>query len=81
MAQDKLENFEEICMLGEGSFGTVFKVKDKKTGDIYVLKKISTKDMDEEDIQDAQQEFMIHKTIKCDYIVKYESHFEDQGFI
>lgn len=38
MAQERLANFEEIKQLGEGSFGTVFKVRHRKTKDIYVLK-------------------------------------------
>ncbi|CAI2385415.1 unnamed protein product [Moneuplotes crassus] len=81
MSEDKLVDFKQLEKLGEGSFGTVFKVQHKKTGGIYVLKKISTKGMSKEDLQDAEQEFEIHKTIKNDYIVKYESHFEDKGFI
>ena len=81
MAQERLANFEEICQIGEGSFGSVFKVRHRKTGDIYVLKKISTTGMSYEDRKDAKQEFLIHKTLKCEYIVKYESHFTDKGFI
>ena len=33
------------------------------------------------DRADARKEFMIHKTIKCDYIVKYECHFNDKNCI
>lgn len=64
MAQERLANFEEICQLGEGSFGTVFKVRHRTTKDIYVLKKISTVGMSYQDRADARQEFMIHKTLK-----------------
>ena len=81
MKEDRLDNFEEIWQIGEGSFGSVFKVKHHTTGDIYVLKKISTVGMTKEDKRDAEQEFMIHRTIKWDYVVKYESHFTDKGFI
>lgn len=64
MEQDRLSSFEEICQLGEGSFGSVFKVRHRKTKDIYVLKKISTTGMSYQDRADARQEFMIHKTLK-----------------
>ena len=37
--------------------------------------------MTREDKKDAQQEFLIHRTIKSDYVVKYESHFTDKGLI
>ncbi len=39
------------------------------------------KDMSEEDITDAEQEFLIHRTIKNKFIVKYESHFTDEDHI
>lgn len=81
MAQERLTDFEEICKIGEGSFGSVFKVRHRKTKDIYVLKKISTVGMSFQDREDARKEFMIHKTIKWDYIVKYEGHFQDKNFI
>jgi serine/threonine protein kinase len=81
MTQERLSSFEEICQIGEGSFGTVFKVRHRKTNDIYVLKKVSTVGMSYEDRKDARQEFEIHKTLKNEYIVKYESHFSDKGFI
>ena len=37
--------------------------------------------MSYQDRADARQEFMIHKTLKSDYICKYESHFNDKNFI
>lgn len=81
LSQDRLSSFEEIAQIGEGSFGSVFKVRHRLTGDIYVLKKISTVGMTYADRADARKEFMIHKTIKSEYIVKYESHFNDKNCI
>ena len=74
-------DFEEICKLGEGSFGTWFKVRHRKTKDIYVLKKINTVGMNYADREDARKEFIIHKTLKWDFIVKYEGHFQDKSWI
>ena len=79
MAQDRLTNFEELKQIGEGSFGSVFKVRHRKTKGIYVLKKISTVGMSYQDRADARKEFMIHKTLRSPYIVKYESHFNDKN--
>ena len=36
----KLDNFEKLNKLGQGSFGVVYKVKRKKDKQIYVLKQI-----------------------------------------
>ena len=33
------------------------------------------------DREDARREFIIHKTLKCDFIVKYEGHFQDRNWI
>ena len=35
-----MSDFELICELGHGSFGTVYKVKRKTDGNIYALKKV-----------------------------------------
>lgn len=59
----------------------MYKVRHRKTKDIYVLKKISTTGMSYQDREDARKEFIIHKTLKSDYIVKYEYHFTDKGMI
>ena len=36
---DKLEDFEILQVMGEGSFGFVAKVRSKKNSEIYALKK------------------------------------------
>lgn len=40
MSKSKLEDFEIIGKLGQGSFGVVYKVKRKSNKEIYVLKQI-----------------------------------------
>lgn len=47
MKHSKLEKFEKLDKLGEGTYGLVYKVKgtpsadaDKETGQLYALKKI-----------------------------------------
>ena len=36
------DDFEKISELGKGSFGSVYKVKRKKDGEVYALKNIVT---------------------------------------
>jgi len=33
------DRFEKLDKIGEGTYGTVYKAKDKETGDILALKK------------------------------------------
>lgn len=35
-----VNSFEELGTLGEGTYGTVYKARDKKTGEIVALKRI-----------------------------------------
>lgn len=35
-----MENFQKIEKIGEGTYGVVYKAKDKQTGDVVALKKI-----------------------------------------
>jgi len=36
----RIENYQTIKMVGEGTYGTVYKAKDKITGQLVALKKI-----------------------------------------
>ena len=81
MQEDKLKDFKILKKIGEGSFGSIYLVKHIKTHGEYVLKKIDTSKMDNEDIEDSKMEFLIHKTIRSPYIVKYQTHFIDGNFL
>ena len=35
-----VEEYEKIHMIGEGTYGTVYKARNKKTGQLYALKKV-----------------------------------------
>ena len=36
----ELENYEILAKIGEGAYGTVFKIRDKVTGEHFAVKKI-----------------------------------------
>ena len=54
------KSFHEVGFLGKGAFGTVKKVKSRKTGKIYALKLLQKKDLIEENMTD---QFMKEGTV------------------
>ena len=44
---NKLDDFEYLQLLGQGSFGSVIKVRSKKNYKIYALKQIDTTNLNE----------------------------------
>jgi serine/threonine protein kinase len=38
--QPRIEKYEKLEMIGEGTYGVVYKARDTETGKIYALKKI-----------------------------------------
>ena len=43
----KLQKYIKLSKIGEGTYGVVYKAKDRETGDILALKKIRLDDEDE----------------------------------
>ena len=56
-------DYTVIKLLGEGGFGQVFLVKDKRTGVMKALKEISTSQIDSDQIERVQQEVEILKLV------------------
>ena len=79
-SKSSLKDFEFLNKLGEGSFGTVFKVRrkgkvnsaDKK---LYVMKQISLRQMDRKGQQESLNEVNILASLDNPYIVKYYDSF------
>jgi serine/threonine protein kinase len=38
------DSYEQVCQVGGGTYGDVFKARDRETGDIVALKKIRLED-------------------------------------
>lgn len=66
---DPLNRYERIQGLGEGTYGVVFKAKDKETGQIVALKRIRLENADEGIPATAIREIAILKEMKHKNVV------------
>lgn len=74
--------FEKLEELGEGSFGTVYKVKLKTTGEIYALKEVSRRVLiKNKQLKYAVSEIKIMKRLKHPFILTLHDSFEDKNSI
>eukprot|EP01083_Nonionella_stella_P053827 142233_1 len=72
--QDMTELFELLELLGEGSYGSVYKALYKKDGTFVAIKIVPV----ENDITDLQKEINILQKCKSEYIVNYRGSFRDR---
>ena len=70
------EYYEVLHIIGEGSFGRVFKGRDRKTNSFVALKLIPKVGKSEKDISALRQEFKIQKQLDHPNIVKVVDAFE-----
>ena len=75
MHRSRLEDFDIICRLGSGSFGTVYKVQRLFDGNNYVIKEVRIADLSEREQNDAINEVQILAHLDSLYVVKYFDSF------
>lgn len=68
--KSKIDRYEKIEMIGEGTYGVVYKAKDIKTGEIYALKKIRLESEDEGIPSTAIREIALLKELQHPNIVR-----------
>ena len=75
-------NFKIIEVVGGGSFGLVYKVKDSNDNKFYAIKRVKLTDENKDNIKKVEYEAKILKEIKSDNVVKYIDYFyeEDDSF-
>ena len=73
-----MSDFELICELGHGSFGTVYKVKRKTDGNIYALKKVYLNQLKEKEKDNSLNEIRILASINNKNIIQYKESFFDK---
>ncbi|KAK1407837.1 hypothetical protein QVD17_39464 [Tagetes erecta] len=71
-----VENYHVLELVGEGSFGQVYKGKRKLTGQIVAMKFILKHGQSKEDIQNLRQEIEILRKLKHENIIQMLDSFE-----
>ena len=89
---DNPNDFENIEKLGEGTFGEVFKVKSKKNNEIYAMKKVNIKDLENlpkpdgtRTVPDAYRlalnESKFLRLLSNPHIIKYYNSFQEGDYL
>ncbi|XP_070847574.1 eukaryotic translation initiation factor 2-alpha kinase 1 isoform X2 [Chaetodon trifascialis] len=68
-----LSEFEEICRLGKGSYGNVFKVMNKLDGQCYAVKKILIKKVSKDDCMKVLREVKVLSSLQHVSVVGYHT--------
>ena len=76
---NKLDDFEILQVLGEGSFGFVAKVKSKLNLEIYALKKVNYKSENEKNKKKLKIESIFLKKLDKPNLCKCLGSFEEDG--
>lgn len=76
---NKLEDFEILQVIDEGSYGFIAKVKSKLNSEIYALKKIINKNLDEREKLYRRKDMIFSKKLDHKNIFKYLGEFEANG--
>lgn len=69
-----MERYQKLEKIGEGTYGVVFKAKDKKSGKIIALKRIRLEAEDEGIPSTAIREISLLKELRHPNIVRYEKY-------
>lgn len=65
--------------LGQGTFGTVLKARDKQDGRWYALKKIDKTRLKKGQHELVKQEIKVHKYLRHPHIARMRNYFEDSN--
>lgn len=75
----KSKDYEIICKIGQGSFGTVYKVKRRLDKQILVMKMIKIPTLSKKHQQESLHEVTILSSLNNPYIVKYYESFVENN--
>ncbi|KAG3223672.1 Cyclin-dependent kinase-like 2 [Phytophthora cactorum] len=75
----RMENYESLGTIGEGTYGVVLKCRHKATGQIVAIKKFKESDDDEQVKKTALREIKILKQLKHENIVSLLEVFRMKG--
>ncbi|XP_067944061.1 serine/threonine-protein kinase Nek1-like [Watersipora subatra] len=74
-----MNKYQKVKMIGEGSFGKAFLVKDRSNGKQYVIKEIAMGKMGPKEREDARKEVAVLAQLQHPNIVSYKESFEEFG--
>ena len=77
MSRSSLADFAVLGRLGSGSYGTVFKVRRKADGQVYVSKAIRIAELAYKEQMDAIKEVQLLAEMDSPFIVRYYDSFVD----
>lgn len=66
-------------LVGEGSFGKVYRAIDRTSNEMVALKFIPRKGKNRKDMESLRQEIEILKKLKHDNIIQLRDHIENQN--
>eukprot|EP00854_Cymbomonas_tetramitiformis_P017205 gene17205-20467_t len=73
-----MERYQNIALLGSGSYGKVYKVRSKLDGAIYVLKKVSLPSNEAKDREAALKEAQVLSALRHPHIVPLIEYFWEE---
>ena len=73
--KENIQDYKIIEKIGQGAFGSVFKVLNSKDNQVYALKQIILKEAKKEELEQLKKEADILSSINNQYIVKYYDSF------
>ena len=76
---NKRRNYEKLEQIGVGAFGKVFKVKDRRTKEILVLKEVNLAMMGPRNKDEAVNEVRILMSINHRNILSFKEAFLCEG--
>ncbi|XP_064547136.1 serine/threonine-protein kinase Nek2 [Drosophila montana] len=73
-ANKTLQDYEVLAVMGNGAFGTCYKVKDKTTGVLYAWKGMNYDELDDEKCESLISEISVLRQLQHPNIVQYYHH-------
>ncbi|EDW62519.1 serine/threonine-protein kinase Nek2 [Drosophila virilis] len=73
-AKKTLQDYEVLAVMGNGAFGTCYKVKDKTTGVLYAWKGMNYDELDDEKCESLISEISVLRQLQHPNIVQYYHH-------
>ncbi|XP_030381015.1 G2-specific protein kinase nimA [Scaptodrosophila lebanonensis] len=69
-----LQDYEVLAVMGNGAFGTCYKVRDKSTGELFAWKGMNYDELDEDKCESLISEINVLRQLQHPNIVQYYHH-------